>query len=78
MMNRQRSLNHQYFELLKSKVESGKLEVNTDSQSSTQSVKKITIKEVQEKVKIFLLNARVFDKAIKSFPGKITNQLINY
>lgn len=62
-------LNLQYLDLLKYKVEKGLVtisEQNQDTSGKTAS-KKLTIKEVQEKVRFFLVQGRIFDKALKLF-----------
>ncbi len=69
-----RPLNVQYFELLKSKVESGLINVlanETDKDTANKPIvaKKLTIKDLQEKIKLFLINARIFEKSIKLFTG---------
>ena len=71
-----RPLNSQYFDLLKSKVESGLINTSTETPSgdnksaaATTPKKAGGIKEVQEKAKQFLVNAKIFDKAAKLFTG---------
>ena len=73
-----RPLNGQYLELLKNKVETGlisTLRAGNNEQNQGQNVaasvspKKNTMKEVQERIKTFLANARVFEKALKSLEG---------
>lgn len=62
-------LNLQYLDLLKQKVEKGLVtiaELNQDMNGKATS-KKFSIKEVQEKVKFFLIQGRIFDKAFKLF-----------
>ena len=66
-------MNVQYFDLLKTKIEKGLISTGKnqegDNQDSSVSSKPPSIKEVQEKVKVFLINARVFDRASKLFSG---------
>lgn len=76
-----RSLNVQYLELLKTKIEKGLISTSKSGDKSTSSSatgkdstsdmmsKPPSIKDVQEKVKIFLINVRVFDRALKLFSG---------
>ena len=66
-----RPLNSQYFDLLKNKIETGlQSSAKSDGQTaSSVSPKKNTIKDVQEKVRMFLINMKVFEKAIKLFTG---------
>lgn len=78
-----RPLNVRYLELLKTKVEKGLItsakpsKSNPDagsadsSSSSGNSKKQPTIKDIQERVKIFLLSAKIYEKALKLFSGKI-------
>ena len=65
-------LNSQYLDLLKSKVEKGLITTLSENQSENgkSPSKKLTIKEVQEKAKLFLVQAKVFEKALKLFTGK--------
>ena len=80
---KRRPLNHLYFDLLKQKIESGLLSSSktTEDESSgpfnkeNQPKKPNSIKEMQEKVRVFLLNAKIFEKALKSFAGLIENYL---
>jgi hypothetical protein len=72
-------LNTQYFELLKKKIETGlqSTSSNQNENSETNSHsnqngskplnKNLTLKDVQEKVKSFLVNARIFEKSMKLF-----------
>jgi hypothetical protein len=67
-----RSLNHQYFDLLKNKVESGLINnkarsIDDKTSPDHKSNKKLTIKDVQEKVKLLLINGKLFEKALKVF-----------
>ncbi len=67
-----RSLNHQYFDLLKNKVESGLINnksksIDDKTSPDHKSSKKLTIKDVQEKVKLLLINGKLFEKALKVF-----------
>jgi hypothetical protein len=73
-------LNSQYFDLLKNKVETGlQSTAKADSQTaSSVSPKKNTIKDVQEKVRMFLINMRVFEKSIKLFTGEHLFYKINF
>lgn len=46
-------------------------EINSDKNATSNiSSSKYSIKDIQEKVKLLLLNARIFDKALKSLTGK--------
>ena len=68
-----RSLNQQYFDLLKSNIEKGLISSSSnveDSKSPSKS-KKTTMKDMQEKIKIFLLSAKIFEKGVNSFTGNI-------
>lgn len=62
-------LNSQYLDLLKSKVEKGLVTVSEAEQSKDGKPipKKLTIKDVQEKVKFFLIQGKIFEKALKLF-----------
>jgi hypothetical protein len=68
-------LNVQYFELLKTKVESGVIGVSPANEDAADALnkpavaKKLTIKDLQEKIKSFLINARIFEKSMKLFTG---------
>jgi hypothetical protein len=67
-----RPLNHQYFDLLKSKIELGLVassKASGGSEEATTSPKKNTIKEVQDKIKMFLINIKLFEKSVKLFDG---------
>lgn len=64
-----RSLNHEYFDLLKSKIESGLIQSSMGTDASSPSKAKQTIKDIQEKIKLFLINAKIFEKGIKTFTG---------
>lgn len=68
-----RPINVQYINLLKTKVEQGL--VVTSNQQDTASPTKTpvvnSIKNVQEKVKLFLINCKIFEKAIKVFTGNL-------
>ena len=64
-----RSLNHQYFDILKSKIESGLINNSNDSNSPVNLPAKMTIKEIQEKIRLFILNAKIFEKSMKLFTG---------
>ncbi len=79
-------MNHQYFDLLKSKIESGLImsskDLNNQSSGtpnahSSSSPVKYSIKEAQEKIKLFLINAKIFERAIKTFTGKLV-LFLNY
>ena len=54
--------------MLKSKIESGLVsigEIDSDKNATSNiSSSKYSIKDIQEKVKFLLLNARIFDKAL--------------
>jgi hypothetical protein len=68
-------LNVHYFELLKTKVESGLINISTnesepDAPHKPVAAKKLTIKDLQEKIKVFLINARIFEKSMKLFTGQ--------
>lgn len=71
-LTKNRPLNYSYFELLKTKIESGLVTIGENGEkgaSQVSNTQKNTIKEVQEKVKLLLINAKVFDKALKSLTG---------
>ena len=53
-----RTLNQQYFELLKTKIN-----------YETGLVEDCGIKSTQEKIELFLINAKIFEKGVKSFTG---------
>ena len=72
-------MNHQYFDLLKNKIEMGLVSSSTggeegspgkDSATGGSPSKKNTIKDVQERIKTFLLNAKIFEKGLKSINGQ--------
>ena len=57
---------------MKTKIESGLVTIGENGEkgaSQVSNTQKNTIKEVQEKVKLLLVNAKVFDKALKSLTG---------
>ena len=64
-----RSLNHQYFDILKSKIESGVITNSEGSNSQANLPAKVTIKDIQEKIRLFILNAKIFEKSMKLFTG---------
>ncbi|RNA34867.1 E3 UFM1- ligase 1 [Brachionus plicatilis] len=71
-------LNSQYLDLLKSKVEKGLVTISEDDQiaDGRATSKKLTIKEVQEKARFFLVQGKIFDKALKLFTNqKVQDQL---
>ena len=86
-------LNIQYFEMLKNKVESGKINLNSSEEviertatgQADQGVtvgarspsKKITIKDLQEKVRLFLVNAKIFEKSMKLFTDNKVQDLLS-
>lgn len=68
----------QYLELLKSKIERGLITTANESDKAASStavkeqdylLKPPSIKDVQEKVRNCLINARIFERAIKLFQG---------
>ena len=73
-------MNTQYFELLKNKIETGlqstsQTDASNDSKPQnsdkvTLASKKLTLKDVQEKVRQFLVNAKIFEKSMSLFNGK--------
>ena len=74
-----RPLNYQYFDLLKNKIEMGLVSTSSggdegstgkEASSAGSSSKKNTIKDVQERIKTFLLNAKIFERGLKSFNGQ--------
>lgn len=68
-------------ELLRHKIETGLITTSKsdgDSDGKNAAPKKLTIKDVQEKAKVFLLNAKVFEKALKLFNGKNSFHIIRY
>jgi len=67
-----RPINVQYINLLKTKVEQGLVATShkQDTASPTKTPVVNTIKSVQEKVKLFLINCKIFENAIKVFTGK--------
>jgi hypothetical protein len=72
-----KSLNHQYFDLLKSKVESGLINSSMEEGGTSPVKGKNTIKEMQEKLKLFLINAKIFEKGVKTFPDPKTQDALN-
>ena len=69
-----RPLNHSFFEFLKQKIDSGLVAIGensekTNSGAASANSNKNTLKDVQEKVKLLLINAKIFDKALKSLTG---------
>lgn len=64
-------MNQQYFELLKGKIESGLIQSAELGSPTSPSKKKFSIKEIQENIKLFLINAKIFEKGLKSFSGKL-------
>ena len=69
-----RPLNQQYFDLLKSKIELGLVESSQATAGGEEKIissKKNTIKDVQEKVKMFLINSKLFEKSVKFFDGMV-------
>jgi len=59
-----KSLNHQYFDLLKFKIESGLINSSNEESGSSGVKGKNSFKEMQEKLKLFLINAKIFMKGI--------------
>lgn len=79
-------LNHQYFDLLKNKIEMGLVSSSTggdedspgkESSSAGSPSKKNTIKDVQERIKTFLLNAKIFEKGLKSMNDPKVQEMIS-
>lgn len=60
--------NRQYFDLLKTKVESGIISSSSECNDKLAKPKN-TLRETQEKIKLLLINARIFEKGVKSFSG---------
>lgn len=70
-----RSLNQQFFELLKSNIEKGLISssASAEANQSPSKSKRTTMKEMQEKIRMFLLSAKIFEKGVNSFEGNIWN-----
>jgi len=70
-----RPLNQQYLEVLR--VQLNKSTAASADSSGKASSGKNTIKEVQERLKTIILNAKVFDKAAKTFPNEKGQDQLN-
>ncbi len=68
-------LNHSFFEMLKLKIESG-LVAGGESNEKCTVVATKTLKDVQETVKLLLINAKIFDKALKSLTDSKVQEII--
>lgn len=68
-----RPLNQQYFDLLKSNIEKGLISssASAEENKSPSKSKRTTMKEMQEKIRMFLLSAKIFEKGVNSFEGNI-------
>ncbi|CAF0946717.1 unnamed protein product [Brachionus calyciflorus] len=72
-------LNSQYLDLLKSKVEKGLVASSKDNlpENGKHVSKKLTIKDVQEKARLFLVQGRLFEKALKLFTDAKVQETLN-